>query len=108
MSRRPMEPVSTSTLLIGTHVVVPCWQTVMFVRISLTKPPDTPLGPNPAVKATVFLTAVVVVPVVVLLWLPPQPAIASKHIIPKKKLAAVAAERHLDLNASPPRRHCWE
>src|SRR5260370_23620291 len=105
MIRRPIEPVSTSTSLIATQVVVPCWQTVMFVRISLTKPPADPLGPKLATTSTVFLTAVVPVPVLLLL-LPPHPANTSKHITPGTKALAINLERQV--NASPPRRHCLE
>src|ERR1700688_3423007 len=101
-----MEAVSTSTLSIVAQFEVPCWQTVTVVKIPLTKPPASPLGPKLAVTAAVLLTAVIVA--VMLGLLLPQPANTSKHITPSRKGAAMPMERNLEFNASPPRKHCSE
>src|SRR5207302_6851907 len=99
--RRPMEPVSTNTLLMGTQCVVPCWQTVILIKIPLTMPFVDPFGPKLATKVAVLLTAVVVV----LLLLPPQPN-ASRHVTHSKKGAATALETNWEINAAPRARHC--
>src|SRR5580693_285060 len=82
--RRPIEPVSISTLGIVAQFCVPCWQTVTVVKISLTNPPASPVGPKLAVTATELLTAGVAV-VAVLELLFPQLDNTRTHITANTK-----------------------
>ena len=67
------------------QVCVPCWQTVTVVKIVLTKPPPSPVGPKLAVTATELLAAGVGVVAVVLEELFPQLDNARTHITANSK-----------------------
>ena len=103
--RKPIEPVSTSTLSMVAQFGVPCWQTVTVVNIRFGEPPACPLGPNPTVTPTVLLTGVVLVigfaasPELLL----PHPANMRQATTGGSRCAALFPNRIFKFNASPPR-----
>src|ERR1700733_11135905 len=106
--RTPMEPVSTRTLVIGTQVCVPCWQTVMVVKSPLKKPPVDPRGPKPAFTITELLAAGVGAVVVLEFELFPQLDNTRTPITANTKGADVAFDRNLEFNAPPPPKYYSE